>query len=528
MSGRKVGVLGSTPIKGRWSGISSVSSTSKVSSFMLNRLFTLPDEEDMQDLENDPRQVVLTEGKLPDRVKNVEYAVRGKVLYKSWEINKQLKDDPGSLPFTEVTRCNIGNPQAVGQTPITYIKKFASVLVDPSLLDDFPDRYPSDIADKARKVLSEFPKFGAYSESKGIKFFREVAAEWMTERDGYPTDPEDIIYTNGASMAIRTVLELLVDGYDTGILIPIPQYPLYTASLVRLGARPIGYYLQEEKNWGLSVSDLQEALEDARENGVKVMGLVVINPSNPTGTVLTRQEMEEIVRFCEKNRLVILADEVYQENIYSDEKPFISFRKVAADLNVSIEVFSFHSASKGIKGNCGFRGGMVHCMNLDNDVMAQLYKLFSLSLCANTVGQAIMAAQLTPPKPFDPSYAQYEKERSAIFDSLKRKAKLVSEKLNTVEGYSCQPVEGAMYAFPRFELPDKAIAAADEEGQKPDLFYCLRLLERTGVVAVPGSGFGQREGTYHYRLTILPEESKFEGMLDRIKAFHEDFIKEFS
>merc|ERR1711976_469047 len=128
----------------------------------------------------------------------------------------------------------------------------------------------------------------------------------------------------------------------------------------------------------------------------------------------------------------------------------------------------------------------------------------------------------------EPSYESFKAQKSGILNALADRAKLVADTFNSMEGFTCQIVQGAMYAFPRLHLPAKAIAKAKEVGQAGDVFYAFQLLENTGICIVPGSGFGQRPGTYHFRTTILPQEEALVKMLDRLKAFHDKFMKEYS
>mmetsp|Transcript_31190 Transcript_31190/g.61480 ORF Transcript_31190/g.61480 Transcript_31190/m.61480 type:complete len:200 (+) Transcript_31190:116-715(+) len=198
------------------------------------------------------------------------------------------------------------------------------------------------------------------------------------------------------------------------------------------------------------------------------------------------------------------------------------------DKGSSVELFSFHSASKGIAGECGLRGGCVVTDNLDPEVLAEMYKLASVNLCANIIGQMAFTLTVRPPKAGEASYELYKKELGDALDSLKRRAKKVAATLNGLEGASCQEIEGAMYAFPSITIPKKAAEMAMENGMAPDLFYCLRLLEETGIVVVPGSGFGQRDGTFHFRTTILPQENQVDAIAKRMSEFHSKFMKEFS
>jgi len=323
----------------------------------------------------------------------------------------------------------------------------------------------------------------------------------------------------------------MIDGPLDGFLIPIPQYPLYSASITRLGGTHIGYELVEDyvsgKGWAIDVNIIEEKIKAFVAGGGRVRGIAVINPGNPTGNVLSRETVEAIVRLCDKYKVVILADEVYQDNIWHPEKEFFSFRRVVLESGLPVELFSFHSMSKGYYGECGLRGGVLHMTNIDPEVADQIYKLFSMILCANTLGQGAMASILNPPLEGDASFPLFSQERTEILANLSLKAKLVTEALNEIPGVQSLPVEGAMYAFPQVYLPERFLAEAEKLGKAPDMLYCIKMLEATGVIVVPGSGFGQRNGTWHYRITILPQEDKLKRVLERMKSFHMKFLKEY-
>lgn len=227
---------------------------------------------------------------------------------------------------------------------------------------------------------------------------------------------------------------------------------------------------------------------------------------------------------------MLMADEVYQENIYCD-KPFVSLKKVVRDMGAEyddFELVSFHSTSKGMIGECGRRGGYMEMVGVCPGVQAHVLKLASSQLCSNLNGQLMVDLMLNEPQPGDSSYPTWKAEKDRIFNSLQRKSKMVHTKLNSINGISCQEVEGAMYAFPKIDMPAAAIAAAEAAGHAADTFYALSLLEQTGLCVVPGNGFGQKEGTYHIRLTFLPDEEELEKALDRFEAHHKAFIAEFS
>ena len=128
----------------------------------------------------------------------------------------------------------------------------------------------------------------------------------------------------------------------------------------------------------------------------------------------------------------------------------------------------------------------------------------------------------------DASYAAFRAEKDSIIASMKRRALMLVDGLNALEGVSCNAPQGAMYAFPQITLPPKAIAAAEAAGKVPDTFYALALLEATGIVVVPGSGFGQVEGTWHFRTTFLPPEDEMESVVQRMKEFHEGFMAKYA
>lgn len=135
-------------------------------------------------------------------------------------------------------------------------------------------------------------------------------------------------------------------------------------------------------------------------------------------------------------------------------------------------------------GECGIRGGYVELINLDPQVRAMFHKSISAQLCPTTIGQAAIDVVVNPPKKGEPSYEQWYKEKQSVLSSLKERAEIIARTLNSFEGFSCNPVQGAMYAFPRIELPPKAIEAAKADGKPADTFYAFQLLEETGKLTL--------------------------------------------
>ena len=382
--------------------------------------------------------------------------------------------------------------------------------------------------ERAREYLSNIKGgTGAYTESKGARICREHVAKGISERDGYECDIDNLWLTDGASIAVDYATKLLIRDSNDAILVPIPQYPLYSASLSLCGGTMVGYYLEESSGWQSKLESLKQTVQKARDNGKVVRAIVVINPGNPTGQVLDRETQEGIVKLCAEENLVLIADEVYQCNVYTEKKKFHSFKQVVMDMgnaSKTVPLMSMNSISKGFFGECGRRGGYVECVNFPDDVKDQLYKLSSIKLCPNINGQICMAMVMNPPKPGDASYELYNKEKTDILESLERRAKLVVESLSSMEGITCNEVEGALYAFPRLELPKHLLDKAEASGKPADFNYCMALLDNTGIVTVPGSGFGQEPGTMHLRTTILPPENEMKLLTKRWKEFHISYI----
>ncbi|CAG8511025.1 322_t:CDS:2 [Funneliformis caledonium] len=480
---------------------------------------------------------ILTYETINPHVKRVEYAVRGELAICAERIKDELSNGYShNYRFDTVVNCNIGNPQQLKQKPITFFRQVASLMEYPDLL--LPENrkqieflYPTDAIERARRLLKQIGSIGAYSHSQGIPCIRDNVAKFIEERDGYPAEQSSIFLTQGASAGVQSILQLLIAHSNVGIMIPIPQYPLYTATLALYDAQPVPYYLDEEKDWGLDISQLASSLSEGRSKGLDIRALVIINPGNPTGQCLTEQNMREIIDFCHKERIILMADEVYQTNIYQPaERPFHSFKKVLRSMGEKyeqFELFSFHSVSKGMIGECGRRGGYYECTGIDSPVVDQLYKLASVSLCPNVQGQIMVDLMVQPPKCGDESYALYQKELSGIYESLRRRSIKLSECFNQLEGVTCNNAQGSMYLFPQIRLPQKSIEAARQASKQPDEFYCLAMLNATGVCVVPGSGFGQKADTWHFRSTFLPPEELFDGFCERLQRFHHEFFEKY-
>ncbi|KAA0159204.1 hypothetical protein FNF27_08324 [Cafeteria roenbergensis] len=396
----------------------------------------------------------LTVESMNQRVRGAAYAVRGAIVVRAGELEAKIRAGQGSeLPFDDIIYCNIGNPQQLGQKPMTFSRQVLALLSCPTLMDDprAAEIFAPDAIERARKYSAAIGTggTGAYSHSQGVIGIREDVAAFISERDGF--------------------------------------LPLYTASLAVEGGVAIPYFLDEDKGWGTT--------------------------------------------FAADKGLVLMADEVYQENVWRDDTPFTSFKKAACELGLldperpnsgapgprgSLQLVSMHSVSKGFMGECGRRGGYMELCGFDKEVAMQLYKLASISLCSNIDGQVMVGLMSRPPRKGDASFESWTSERDGILASMRRRAAKLSAAFATMEGVSCAEPEGALYALPARELPQRAVEAAAAEGVAPGRAVLHAPAGADGHRGGAGSGFGQREGTFHFRTTILPSEDAIDAVIERM------------
>eukprot|EP00793_Prasinoderma_coloniale_P002394 PRCOL_00001875-RA len=449
---------------------------------------------------------VLCPSKVNANLRTMQYAMRGELYLKAQAMEEANR---------EVMYLNLGNPQALGQKPFTFNRQVLSLALGGDAVlghERVGELFPPDVIARAKELLKETAggSVGSYTDSRGIGLVRRDVADYIDARDGtatsHPACTEQIFLTDGASTGVGMMLTAAIRGRGDGILVPVPQYPLYSALVELHGGTFLGYELDEDAGWGFNLELLEGVVAKARERGVTPRAMVFINPGNPTGQCLSHEMLEQLIRFAKREHLVLMADEVYQSNVWVDTKKFISTRK----------------------GECGLRGGYLELLNFHPDTMAMVYKMASVTLCANVPGQLAVSLMVKPPQPGDASYELYERESTELRESLRRRAMRLAGAFRGLEGMTCNDAEGALYIFPQLHLPPRAIAAANGAGRQPDLFYCLELLEETGMCVVPGSGFGQKNNTYHMRATILPPEDRLQEVIDKFVNFHVKFMERYS
>jgi len=225
-------------------------------------------------------------------------ALRGAILNRAQELAKELKNPDNKLPFDRIIECHIGNPQGIAQTPITFIREVLSGLVCPGVLNSIS----RDAKERAERYLATMPmnSIGGYSDSHGVKLLREEVADFIAARDGEECrpNPMDIFLTHGGSAGVHHIMSCLLRGRQDGVVIPIPQYPLYSAVIALRNGSQIQYDLDEEKGWAINFEHLRASLDESITKGIIPRAIVVVNPANPTGKLLYKSDIEELIRIA--------------------------------------------------------------------------------------------------------------------------------------------------------------------------------------------------------------------------------------
>ena len=433
------------------------------------------------------------------KIQNASYEVRGELPIKASQIEAEIKEcnrkyEKHPYPFSKIIYCNIGNPLALIPEPIEEYRDFVCTL-------------ELGINHKIKKEM--VLDVGAYSPSLGYQFVRDEIKKFVSTRDGieWNNETENVYLVNGATEGVHSLLKLFLWGEKDAILLPKPCYPIYQALTSVFGGTGYYYELNEENDWQINMNSVREAFDLAEKNGHKIHLFTFINPNNPTGCIYDKNTLGELFRECYRRDCMVIADEVYQEN--DKDNLFISGRKICLEMGIKVPTFSLHSISKGFIGECGHRGGYLATCFVEDEVLKTLEKWFSMRLSPNSVGQLFTYAMVKLPYENKNVVKTIHSKKNEYI----KKSNLVVEGLNKIKGVSCQKVSGAMYVFPRVDIPEWIKKRADENGRGYDFQFCYELLERYGICVVPGSGFGQKEGTYHFRMTILPSYEDLEYFL---------------
>lgn len=360
---------------------------------------------------------------------------------------------------------------------------------DPNLFDFQPPAHMIEATHEAMKK-----NLNGYSPSSGIKDAVK-AIEGEANRKGID-NVLDIFVTTGASEAIDLCLTALVNEGEN-VLTPTPGYPLYTAIQSKLQTMENPYYLDESNGWQPDIEDIKRKIND------KTRAIILINPNNPTGSLYKLETLNEIVKLALEHNLVIFADEIYDKLLF-DGKKHISI----ASLNKDVPVITFGGLSKNYLVP-GFRIGWGVISGRQNQLknyIEAINKLLRARLSANHPEQYAIKPAL-------------EGSQQHLTDAIKKlqvRRDITVNMLNAIPGISCVKPEGAFYAFPRLHI------------EQEDAVFVKELLRETGVVLVPGSGFGQVPGTRHFRVVFLPNEDILTRSYKGIGAFMEKFVKKYA
>ncbi len=359
---------------------------------------------------------------------------------------------------------------------------------DPNLYDFEP---PIHLIEATYKAMLE--NKNGYAPSSGIKEAVD-AIEREAERKGI-TNVHDIFVTTGASEAIDICLTALVNKGEN-VLTPTPGYPLYTAIESKLEMISNPYYLDEENGWTPDIDDIKSKIND------KTKAIILINPNNPTGTLYTHESLLQIIDLALESDLVIFADEIYDKLLF-DGKEHVSI----ASLNKDVSCITFGGLSKnymvpGFRIGWGIVSGRKEVLA---DYIEAMNKILRARLSANHPEQYGIKPSL-------------EGEQSNLIEAKEKltlRRDMTVEMLNAIPGISCVKPEGAFYAFPQLHM------------NQPDNHFVAELIKETGVIVVPGSGFGQVPGTQHFRVVFLPNEQILEKAYKAIGDFYQKYLEKF-
>ncbi len=355
----------------------------------------------------------------------------------------------------------------------------------------FGFRTPPHLIDAVTRAMRD--GHNGYTPSPGIAPAREAVAAELTSR-GMPMDADRVIMTSGTSEGIELALQALVDP-GTEVLVPVPTYPLYTAVLAKIGARPAYYRTDPARGWLPDVDHIRSLIN------VNTRALVVIDPNNPSGAVYPPDVRRQLIALADEHNLPLLADEVYGDLAYDAPVPAM------ASLDREAPIISFSSLSKAYLAP-GWRAGWLAVARNErlDGVLAAIKKLADGRLCAPGPMQHAVVAALRGDR----------SHQVAFRAALRERAALTASRLNAIPGMSCVPPAAAFYAMPKVQLPP---GRTDED-------YVLGLLRATGVLVVYGSGFGLPADQGFMRVVFLADLNELSAVYDAMASFTREFLSD--
>jgi alanine-synthesizing transaminase len=398
------------------------------------------------------------------KLANVCYDIRGPIMDRA----RQMEEDGH-----KIIKLNIGNLAVFGF--------------------DAPEEIQQD-------MIRNLPNSAGYSDSKGI-FAARKAVMHETQRQGIlGVTLDDIYLGNGASELIVMATNALLDDGDE-LLLPAPDYPLWTAAASLSGGTPVHYMCDESNGWMPDINDIRAKITP------KTKGIVVINPNNPTGALYSKALLQQIVNLAREHGLVIYADEVYDKVLYDDV-----VHTPIASLSTDVLTLTFNSLSKSYR-SCGYRAGWM-VLSGDKkpatDFIEGLNMLSNMRLCANVPGQWAVQTAL----------GGYQSINELVGEGgrLRKQRDLAYELITAIPGVSCVRPQAALYMFPR--LDPRIYPIVDDQR------FFLDMLEETKVMLVQGTGFNWPQPD-HFRIVFLPHEDDLREAIGRVAKFLEGARKRF-
>jgi alanine-synthesizing transaminase len=399
-----------------------------------------------------PLKPIAKSAKLAD----VGYDIRGPVLDKA----RQMEEEGH-----RIIKLNIGNIAAFGLQP--------------------PDEIVQD-------MIRSLPDAAGYTDSKGLFAPRKAVMHYTQEKRVAGVTVDDIYLGNGASELINMSLNALLDAGDE-VLIPSPDYPLYTAVVSLSGGTPVHYLCDEGSGWLPDLADIRAKVTP------RTKAIVVINPNNPTGALYPADLLRDLVQIAREHQLIVFADEIYDKTLYDDAQ-HTSIASLAED----VLVVTFNGLSKNYRA-CGYRAGWMVVSGDKRharDYVEGLNMLASMRLCANTPGQLAIQTAL--------GGYQSIKDLVGPGGRLRRQRDLAYELLSQIPGVSVVKPQAALYMFPR--LDPKVYPIADDQA------FAYELLAEEKVLIVQGTGFNWRAPD-HFRIVFLPNSDDLTEAIGRIDRF---------
>ena len=403
--------------------------------------------------------------KKSDKLQNVCYDIRGPLLQTANKMEAEGK---------RILKLNIGNPAPFGLEA------------------------PHEIL---RDVAMNLPEATGYSDSQGIFAARKAVLQYYQSKGLLSAvDVRDVYLGNGVSELIVMTMQALMNDGDE-VLVPMPDYPLWTAAANLAGGTAVHYRCNEDDNWHPDIEDIKSKITS------KTKGIVVINPNNPTGALYSDEVLLQIIEVAKEHDLIIMADEIYDRILYDDMT-----HTPMSTLTDDVLVLSYNGLSKSHR-IAGFRAGWMMVSGKKDhaaDFIEGLDMLASMRLCSNVQGQyAIQTAM---------GGYQSMKELTSKSGRLSKQRELAVSRLNAIKGISCTMPQGAFYCFPKMDPEVYPI--------KDDMQFMMDLLIEENVLMVQGTGFNW-DAPDHFRLVFLPNLHDLEDAMDRLDRFFAKKRKQF-